>query len=192
MSLTVAQEACALVGINPITSFTDGSKEANVLNTIYEPLVKAEIAAYPWRFAMQQEQLTRVSDLDDDAPISRWDSAYPQPATALRITGMFINDSKIEYDRYGAFILCQATEQDTVICEFLIREVEANWSSTFRLLIVYRLAAVLASSIMYKGDVADAWNKQANWQMRTARNNDSQQQSNRFVQMTRLLSQRKR
>ena len=49
-----------MIGANPITSFIDGSAEANVATEIYEDLVQEELSMYPWSFAKEQEVLGQL------------------------------------------------------------------------------------------------------------------------------------
>ena len=43
----IASRALVMIGANPIASFTDGTTEANVTNTIYEEIIESSIESWP-------------------------------------------------------------------------------------------------------------------------------------------------
>ena len=48
--IEVAQKAMVLIGLEPLTSFTDATDEALVANTIYEDVVTDCLAQHNWNF----------------------------------------------------------------------------------------------------------------------------------------------
>lgn len=184
--IQVAQKACALIGMQPITAFSDPSSEAIVLNAIYEEVVEAELAGYPWRFAMAQRTLNRLSS----TPAARWDAAYQIPSDILMVRAVTVNDVPIQYDRYDDNIYCNAGVNETVVLDGTYDVKVIDWPAFFRLGIEYRLAAALASGVSMQADLSQLLDEKAELQIRKARNIDAASQTTRKVNQTRLVNAR--
>jgi hypothetical protein len=184
--IAVAQKACALIGMQPITAFTDDSSEAIVLNAIYDEIVESELAGYPWRFAMAQRTLNRLSS----APASRWDAAYQIPSDILMVRAVTVSDSPIQFDRYDDNIYCDAGVNETVVLDGTYRVLETDWPAFFRLGIEYRLAAALASGVSMQADMAQLFDEKAELQIRKAKQIDASSQTTRKVNLNRLVNAR--
>ena len=184
--IAVAQKACALIGMQPITAFTDDSSEAIVLNAIYDEIVESELAGYPWRFAMAQRTLNRLVSV----PASRWDAAYQIPSDILMVRAVTVSDNTIEFDRYDDNIYCDAGVNDTVVLDGTYRVLETDWPAFFRLGIEYRLAAALASGVSMQADMAQLFDEKAELQIRKAKHIDAASQTTRKVNLNRLVNAR--
>ena len=184
--IAVAQKACALIGMQPITAFTDDSSEAIVLNAIYDEIVESELAGYPWRFAMAQRTLNRLVSV----PASRWDAAYQIPSDILMVRAVTVSDNTIEFDRYDDNIYCDAGVNDTVVLDGTYRVLETDWPAFFRLGIEYRLAAALASGVSMQADMAQLFDEKAELQIRKAKQIDASSQTTRKVNLNRLVNAR--
>ena len=64
--IEVAQKAMVLIGLEPLTSFTDATDEALVANTIYEDVVADCLGQHNWNFATGQKTLSRLTDVPVD------------------------------------------------------------------------------------------------------------------------------
>lgn len=184
--IAVAQKACALIGMTPITSFGDNTAEAIVLNAIYDEIVESELAGYPWRFAMAQRTLNRLLA----EPASRWDAAYQIPADILMVRAITVNDKPIEFDRYDDNIYCNAGANEQVVMDGTYRVKEIDWPAFFRLGVEYRLAAALASGVSMQADLSQLLDEKAEIQIRKARNIDASSQTTRKVSLNRLTNAR--
>jgi len=184
--IAVAQKACALIGMQPITAFTDDSSEAIVLNAIYDEIVESELAGYPWRFAMAQRTLNRLVS----EPASRWDAAYQIPSDILMVRAVTVSDSPIQFDRYDDNIYCDAGVNETVVLDGTYRVLETDWPAFFRLGIEYRLAAALASGVSMQADMAQLFDEKAELQIRKAKQIDASSQTTRKVNLNRLVNAR--
>ena len=96
--IDIASRALIMIGANPISSFTDGSTEALVVNNIYEEIVEATLTRHKWRFATGQKQLSLLSA----APTGRYEYAYQIPASplCLQIIAVTSNAHAIPFSRY--------------------------------------------------------------------------------------------
>jgi len=169
-----------------LSSFADGTREAQVCDAIYEDVVRGLLADMPWRFATTQVALNR----DVSAPAGRWDAAYEIPSGCLRINAITINDARIEYDRYGDKIFCDATATDTVVMDYVQRVQESFWAPWFVLAAEYHLAAELAVALARDNGMADLLTRKAMAHLRKARHTDSVQQTTRKVSANRLVAVR--
>lgn len=179
LKLKNAQSACVSVGIDPITSFTEGSAASIVLDNMYEPIVESEISMYPWRFATEYFDLTpnRLATV----PLAEFDNAYQFPTTAdvLSVDGVFINDQAIVYEQLQDTILILGSENESPILKYRTRVSETIWKPYFKLLIIMRLATLLASAVAKKDDLFKQMNDVAELHMRRAKYQDAQGQKNK-------------
>lgn len=71
----IANVALGLIGGNRITSFGQGTKNANLVNDLYDPL-RLHLLAYPWNFATQRIKLAQLTEV----PTFEFDHAYAIPS----------------------------------------------------------------------------------------------------------------
>jgi len=184
--IEIAQKACAFVGISPITSFTQNTTEAIVLNGVYDEIVESELAGYPWRFAMAQRELDRL----EATPTAEWTAGYQIPSDILLVRNVRENGEIIKYDRYDDNIYCDAATTSTVVLDGIYKAAESDWPAYFRLAVEYRLASALASGVTMKADLAAMYDEKAEIQLKKARNVDSGAQTSRKLKMNRLVNAR--
>lgn len=84
-----ANVALRLLGQTTITSLTDGSPSANVMNDIFEELRDDLLRLHPWNFATKRVKLARIST----APVFEFDYAYAHPSDWLRTISVHDNDA---------------------------------------------------------------------------------------------------
>ena len=180
----VAQKAMVLVGLTAITAFTDDTDEARVMNTIYEDVVQDCLSQNNWNFATGQVTLVRLTD----APLDRWDAAYilPTSPVVMQVQTVTIDDVPQNYDIYERKVYINASENDVVTLNYIFRVDTQHWNPTFTLWVIYRLASVMALSVIRKADVADAYVKLAEEQFKRAKARDSQQVTTQSVRLNRF------
>ncbi len=179
--------ACLGAGVNPITSFTQGSAEAIFCDKWYELIARSELSIYKWRFATKTHVFTAPLS---DVPDTKHNTAYQLPGDVLSVDTVMIGDVPINYDRYQDKIHTTDTGTDTVVVKYRYRADESLWNPYFQLLVVYRLATMLAFSIARKEDVAASMKGLADEHWRRAKTEDSQAQTNQKVKLTRLTRAR--
>jgi len=186
--IKVCNRALKLMGAQgTLSSFADGTVEADVCDAVYEDIVRAALTEMPWRFAVTQVALNR----DVAEPAGRWDAAYEIPSGALRIVAVTINDNRIEYDRYGDKIFCNASSGDTVVMDYVQRVQEALWPSWFTMVVLYLMASELAVAIARDNGMADLLSRKAQFYLRKARHIDSVGQTTRKIGTTRFIAERR-
>ena len=93
------------MGGSPISSFDEGTAEADVVDAMYEDIARAALTSTRWRFATNQQVLNRLAA----APTSRYDAAYQMPSDLLMLSAVTVNDDPIIYDTYGDKVYCDTT-----------------------------------------------------------------------------------
>ena len=77
IDVSIASSALNLVGIDAISSFEEGTTQANVANNLYGSIVEGALTLTRWRFATGQQTLSRLVA----TPEARWDAAYQVPSS---------------------------------------------------------------------------------------------------------------
>ena len=89
--IKICSRASVLMGGSAISSFSDGTVEADVCDAMYEDVARAALTNTRWRFATNQSVLTRIVS----PPTGRFDAAYQLPATMLMLNAITVNDLPI-------------------------------------------------------------------------------------------------
>lgn len=115
-ALSICSDALILLGARPISSFTEGTDEANACDRLYPGIRDQAIMGYPWTFSFKKVQLAKLVttpvneyryefQLPGDrltAPrrVFNTDSTYARPIQAYRIQGskLLTNENYIWVD----------------------------------------------------------------------------------------------
>ena len=181
--IEVAQRAMVLVGMEPLSSFTESTDEALVMNTTYEDLVEDCLAQNNWNFATGQIVLSRLAD----TPVDRWDSAYAMPTEPAVIQVQTVTVGKVVQtcDIYEKYIYINAQANEEVVLNYIYRVDTQYWTPAFTLWVIYRLASILALAVTRKADVAKSYREMADLQFRRAKARDAQQVTTNNVSLSR-------
>ena len=76
----IANRALSMLGEARIISLSDNNKPARAMNARFDLLRDAELAAYPWRFAVKRVQLAALTDV----PAWGFSTIYQRPSDDLR------------------------------------------------------------------------------------------------------------
>ena len=186
-AIKVCSRASILMGGSPISSFDEGTSEADVVDAMYEDIARASLTSTRWRFSTNQQVLSRLSA----DPTGRYSSAYQKPSDVLMLSAVTIQDSIIEYDTYGDKIFCDTSTSDVVVADYIFRAVESYWPSYFTLAVEFQVASMLAISVARDSSLAQMLDQQGGRQMIKARRLDSQQQTTRKLNTSRFIAQRR-
>jgi hypothetical protein len=74
------------VGGEPITSFTDGTRSAQVVSNLYDQTKQSLFYSTFWNFATEKTQLARLVETPTD---KSYKFAYQAPGDVMRIKGVF-------------------------------------------------------------------------------------------------------
>lgn len=181
--IEVAQRAMVLVGMEPLSSFTDSTDEALVMNTTYEDMIEDCLAQNNWNFATGQLVLSRLAD----TPVDRWEAAYALPTepAVIQVQTITIGGTVQTYDIYEKNIYINAQASDVVVLNYIYRVDTQYWTPAFTLWVIYRLASILALSVTRKADIARSYREMADLQFRRAKARDAQQVTTQQVALSR-------
>ena len=182
--IEVAQKAMVLIGLEPLTAFTDNTDEALVANTIFEDVVEDCLGQHSWNFATGQKVLARLTNV----PVDRWDAAYALPTNpdVVQVQTVTIDDVPQAYDIYERYVYINADATEEVVLNYVFRPETQYWPPTFTMWVIYRLASVFALSVTRKGDIAQSYTQLAEQQFRRAKARDSQQVTTQNLRLSRF------
>lgn len=172
--IQVCNLALNLIGANEIESFTDNSREAQLLNANYELWVHQCFSKYNWRFATTAAQCTKQAV----CPIPQWKYAYLLPGDLIDIDSVYLNkvtpiyDTSVnppniigyknamagdrmfwkDYALYSGSLLC-TNVKDGVWVQYRKRVAEPTWPASFINYVAYYIAIQLCPMIGRQFDV---------------------------------------
>ena len=188
--LSISGLACVSVGVDKITSFSDGTAQAKFLAEAYEPLLSSELSLYKWRFATEYFDLkpNKLASI----PLGKHDTEYQLPTApkVVSVDTVLVSDLPINYERSGQKIMTTGTGDDNVILKYRFRAQETEWYPYFRQLMVYRLATGIAFSVMRNTALAEKMDDIADRHWKRAKTEDAQGQTNQKLRSSGLVRRR--
>lgn len=151
----------------PIVSFTEKSKAAELCRVFYGPLRELVLQAFPWPFA---ESIVALASLGSPAP--GWAYRYRYPADCLKLRDIVVPGQrttitsdqripyKIGYDAGGRVI---HTDQPDASCRFTFKVEDSTFfDPNFSNVLAWRLAMDLALPLSSKSDLQQFATQQYN------------------------------
>jgi hypothetical protein len=77
--LSICSDALIMLGASPLSSFADGTDEAQVADRLYDDVQDTILMQYPFTWSIKKVRLGRLSD----APINEWKYKYQLPGDIL-------------------------------------------------------------------------------------------------------------
>ena len=77
--VSICSDALILLGAKPISSFNDGTDEANSCDRLYSDIRDTTLTMYPWSFAYKKVKLARLVT----TPTAEWKYEYQLPGDRL-------------------------------------------------------------------------------------------------------------
>ncbi|TVR81916.1 MAG: hypothetical protein EA405_07905 [Rhodospirillales bacterium] len=139
MAVTAFQlcaRALVKIGAHPISSFDEGSVEAQVAASLYPVVRDALLSIHPWNFAIKQERLAKLTS----PPVADFAHAFALPSDCLRVisSGRPDRGRGLTYRIQGQMLY---TNSDAVVLTYLCKVDEAGFPVFFQLALIARLAA---------------------------------------------------
>jgi hypothetical protein len=187
-AIDICARALVLIGDQPISSFEDGTTGSLVAANLYPAIVRQLLGTYRWRFATGQVQLGRLTDQPD----GEWQAAYALPGDCLEVITLRVGGRVIDFDRFGANLLCNASEADTVILEGVFRVNEDQFPAYFTAYLEQVLASQFALAVAAKTDLSDYLDRKAQRTGMAARNLDAQARTADAIDTGGLIRARRR
>lgn len=170
----VANAALRLIGANRITSFTDGSKNANAVQDVFSGLRDDLLRSHLWNFATKRIKLARSST----APAFQFTYAYALPADWLRTAGAFDNDAGVGTlvfaEEQVADQRCLVASVEDVYLEYIAKVTDPNlMPADFIRALEFALARDLAIPVASSNSIMAAMAEQARQKVAWARSHDA-------------------
>lgn len=158
------------LGASGISSFDDGTVEAQVASAIY-PIVKDSLlSVHPWNFATAQKVIPKLSQ----RPVADYQNAFQLPPDCLRVlsAGSSGRGRGLTYKIHGRQVL---TDFDDVTITYIYRAPEAVYPPFFNLALIARLAAEFCIPLTDSTSRWEGMQKVAEDELRRAKLCDAQE-----------------
>jgi len=178
--LAVINRGLVRLGVPPLASLSDADAQALAAATLYEEIKEAELATFPWSFALRETALPLLNVPSGDERWTGFDYTYQLPTGNLRVLGLTNYDAfKLTGDQ-----LHTNTENARLV--YIENVGEQNWPKYFQKVVSFEFAASVAISITDNSQRADLMYNQALQARRAARSIDSQQTPHTVLQLMRI------
>lgn len=152
-SVAIANRALTKLGEERIVSFSDNTKAARAVNSLFDSVRDDELRARSWSFAIARESIAA----DATAPAFGWTTRYLLPTTCLRLLEIgeipvaanqadYRSGGNQSYTIEGRYILNNETD-DLDIRYIQVVEDTSQWDSSFTEAFACRLAAELCETL---------------------------------------------
>lgn len=129
--------ALGYIGVEEITSVSEGSTASKTMNTFYETTRDALLADYDWNFARTRTTLTALGTI----PAFEFNHQFTKPTDCMRIVRLK-NDPAFAEE--GALILCN---DSTIYLKYISNSLAVT---TYPMVFIEALAYSLAAKASYK------------------------------------------
>ncbi|MBL4693564.1 MAG: hypothetical protein JKY92_09580 [Magnetovibrio sp.] len=168
-SIALCSRALLKTGCRSITSFDEGTAEAEVAGNLYDTTRDALLSAHPWSFATAQATLARL----DVQPVADYTHAYQLPSGFLRALSAGAGRGRgLDYRIQERRLHTHSTE---VVLTYVFRPDETEFPPFFDQILIARLAAEFCIPLTDSTSRSVALRSIAKEEFRRARLIDSQQ-----------------
>ena len=168
--VALCSRALIRIGAAPITSFADGSVEADIASALFVPVRDGLLSAYAWGFATGQAQLAELAQ----PPIADYTRAFGLPSDYLRAlsAGRGFKGAGLQYRiAQGAL----HTDAPDVVLTYIYRPAEEEFPPYFDQALIARLAAEFTIPVTESTSRAETLFRLAEREYERARQIDAQQ-----------------
>jgi len=160
------------VGATPISNLTDGTVNANFMNTRYPQVRDMCLARHPWNFAVKSTQLAQLAT----TPAVEFDFEYQLPADFIRAVSVHDNDEGLGIVDHKIRNGKIQSNSDQCWLVYIFRETDPNsMSPQFRDYVSLVLAREAAMGLVNSNTLLELLTVEAEKAERRARSADSQQ-----------------
>ena len=165
----ITSNALRLLGDDPITSLSDDSERARLVNALYEEVRDEVTRAAMWNCAKDRQVLASLAT----TPAFGWSFYHQLPSTCLRVVDVLSGDIRVEHEIEGRKLM---TDESSVNLIFLKKITDPNdMDSLFIGVYTAKLAAELAEPITGSRTLAEQMWTLYDRKVREARTIDSQE-----------------
>lgn len=170
--IALASRALIRIGASPISSFDDGTVEAEVAGALFSPICDSLLSAYAWGFATAQTELIKL----DTPPVADYTHAFQLPVDFLRAlsAGSGTRGRGLNYRIARGALHTNASK---VVLTYVFRPEEEEFPPYFDQALIARLAAEFTIPITENTSRAETMFSLADNEFKRARQIDAQQDS---------------
>lgn len=193
--LSIANQALSWLGANLITSFDDGTNEANLVKANYDQLRDTVLELYWWSFATVRVKLSATEPVDDPANQTFKGHKYTVPRDSIRVWKVS-NDADFRTGNTGAWSLeggSIVTVFAPAFVKYTYREEDtAQMSPGFTQALAGRIAVDLALPITESNNKLQAMQALYSLKLDEAKTLDGMQGTNERIRSTWMRNSRAR
>lgn len=168
-SIALCARALLKTGCRSITSFDDGTTEAEIAGNLYEFIRDGMLSSHPWSFATGQVALSRLQA----APIVDYDYAYQLPVNFLR--ALSAGSGRGRGAEYRIHERRLHTNAPDVVLTYIFRPLESEFPPFFDQALIARLSAEFCIPLTDSTSRSEALFKHADKEFKRAKAIDSMQ-----------------
>ena len=154
--IRICSDSLLMLGANPISSFTEGTDEANICDRLYPDIKIKTLASYPWSFSFKKVQLARLIT----TPTNEYKYQYQMPSDMIGVPRAVYDTASVggpvrkEYRLMGDKIL---TDYEKVYVDYQYNVPEYALPHYFVQLLKYQMAWHLAMPITDQNEKSQYW-----------------------------------
>lgn len=168
-SIALCARALLKTGCRSVTSFDEGTAEAEIAGNLYDPIRDAMLSAHPWNFATGQVPLSRL----ETVPVADYDYAYQLPADFLRALSAGAGRGRgLDYRIHERRLHTNASE---VVLTYILRPDETEFPPFFDQALIARLSAEFCIPLTDSTSRSEALHKLADKEFVKAKTIDAMQ-----------------
>jgi len=144
--LTICSDALIMLGASPLSSFSDGTDEAQVADRLYDDIQDTLLMSYPYSWSIKKVALGRLID----APINEWKYKYALPGDILGNPKAVFYSSSVSAPTtrdFEIYSLGLYTNLESVWIDYQFRPEPSSFPPYFVNLLKHALAASFAEPI---------------------------------------------
>ncbi|MBK8174231.1 MAG: hypothetical protein IPK66_02760 [Rhodospirillales bacterium] len=184
-AIGLCSRALLKIGAQTITSFDEGTMEAEVAASLYPPVRDAVLSAHPWNFAIVQTVLAKLSDV----PIADYANAFQLPSECIRVLSAGTG-GRGQGIRYRVSRRQLHADEDDVVLTYIYRPDEADFPPFFDIALIAQLAAEFCIPLTDSTSRWDNLQKLAEAELRRAKLIDAQEDTPSAIEDFTLLEGR--
>ena len=145
-ALTVCSDALLLLGARPISSFNEGTDEANLCDRLYPSVKKSTLQAYPWSFSFKKVQLARTIN----TPVNEYKYEYQLPSDRVGTIRRAFTSTSVRAGTFNAWTVQGdklLTNEETIVVDYQFLPEESAMPAYFVQLLNYMMAWHLADPV---------------------------------------------
>ena len=183
-SIALCSRALLKTGTRSISSFDEGTAEAEVASSLYSPTRDALLSSHSWSFATAQTTLPRL----DATPVADYQYAFQLPSDFLRVLSVGVDRGHgLDYRIFEKRLHANVPD---VVLSYVFRPNETEFPPFFDQALISRLAAEFCIPLTDSTSRAETLMKVADVEVKRARIADTMQEPTQAIEDYALIKAR--